>query len=117
MARGTLPVQEVDPQDGLTDLVFTNADAVDGHLFSQKHGDVWVMVKTGATTTIVTAPITTTVQGVTPAGKTFSIGANKFCLIPPLPLSDYGQASDNVWLNLSAATNVSLAAFRRKLSR
>jgi len=117
MARGTLAIQEVDLQDGLLSVTFTAVDAVDGHQASQKLGDVFFLVKTTGTATVATAPITKTVAGVTPAGKTFSFGSSVIGVIPVLPLDVYGQASNNVWLNFSSATGASVAAVRFKSSR
>ena len=108
MARQTLTPQQLS-RSGITPS-FTAAH-VDGHKMANG-GTEYLHVKTGDTATVVTIQTPGTVDGLAVAERTISIGTSSERLIGPFPRQTYNQGSEEVYVDLSAITNVTLAAFR-----
>lgn len=113
MARIVLAVQQIVDEGILP--VYTAAPAlVDGHSI-EGTGNVFLHVKTGATPTNVTITTGGTLQGEPVADKVVVIGATSERLIGPFPPALYNQAGvvpPVVWVDFSAITTVTCAAFR-----
>jgi hypothetical protein len=109
MAATALTVTDISRSGVVPTLTAFNAD---GHLLPNT-GCEFVMVTNGSGSSVnVTAAITKTVDGVTPAVKTIAIAAGATKLFGPFKPEEYNNASAQVALAVSLATSVTIQALR-----
>jgi hypothetical protein len=60
----------------------------------------------------VTATITKTVDGVTPAGKVITVAAGTTALFGPFPPSQYNNSAGQVAIGYSATTTITVQALQ-----
>jgi hypothetical protein len=109
MAATALTVTDISRSGVIPTLAAAN---VDGHLLPNT-GREFVMVTNGdASPHTVTAAITKTVDGVTPAGKQITIAAGATKLFGPFKPEEYNNASAQVALTFDAVTSVTIQALR-----
>lgn len=108
MARTALTVQQI-VRGGLTPS-YAAANA-DGHSLPNG-GTEFIHVKTGGTGTTVTIQTPGTVDGLAVAERTIVIGTSSERMIGPFPRQTYNQAADEVYIDFSSVTTVTIAAIR-----
>jgi hypothetical protein len=109
MAATALTVTDISRTGVVPTLAAANAD---GHLLPND-GQVFVMVTNGdGSPHTVTAAITKTVDGVTPAGKVLTLAAGATKLFGPFKPDEYNNASGQVALSFDAVTSVTIQALR-----
>lgn len=109
MARTALTVQQI-VRSGLNPS-YASAN-VDGHSLPNG-GTEFVHVKNGGGSSItVTAQTPGTVDGLAIADRTVSVPNGGERIIGPFPRATYNQGADEVFLDFSAVTSVTIAAFR-----
>lgn len=109
MARQSLTTQQI----ALTGVVpsFSNAHT-DGHAFGNRGGRTYLEVKNGSGSSInvtLVTPITVGERAV--ADDVVAVAAGDTRKIGPFDESTYNNPDGTVWVNLSATTSVTLAAF------
>ncbi len=108
MARVNLVVQRISPTG--TSVTYTAGDATNGHSF-RNDGSVVLHVKNGGTAAVtVTIPTPAKVAGMDVADASFSVAAGGDVFAGPFSPSVFNQADGTVWVDLSAASGVTLAA-------
>lgn len=109
MARTALAVQAIDV-DGITPSYA--AANVDGNSVANT-GDQFVHVKNGSASSVtVTIPTPAKVQGVDVADITVAVAAGAEAMIGPFPAGLFNQSGGVVYINYSAVTSVTVAAFK-----
>lgn len=112
MARTLITVQQV-TKAGVT-LSFSAATATDGNNFAND-GDVLLYVKNGGASPItVTVQTPAKIEGVDVAELTVSVSNASEKIIGPFPTSIFNQSDGTVYVDFSAVTSVTIAAFRTK---
>lgn len=114
MARTALTVNEISRAgiDSATTLAAANAD---GH-YVLNGGDVFLEVlNENAADCTVTVVSTRTIDGLAVADLEVVVEQNERMFIGPFPVQTFNQSSTNagsVWVNFSAVTDVTIAAWR-----
>jgi hypothetical protein len=109
MAATALTVTDISRAGVAPSLAAFNAD---GHLLPNT-GKEFVMVTNGSGSAVtVSAAIVKTVDGVTPAAKSMSVPAAGTKLFGPFKPEEYNNASAQVALSVSLATDVTIQALR-----
>src|SRR5687767_6438960 len=108
MARTALAVQSI-VRTGLTPAY--SAANVDGHSIPND-GRTFLHVKTVGTACNVSLKIPGTVDGQAVADKVIALGTNTERMIGPFPPQTYNQVGDEVNVDFSAVTAVTVAAIR-----
>lgn len=109
MARTAIAIQQIS-RAAITPT-YAAGDAANGHALPNS-GTEFIHVKTVGTGTTVTVSIPATVDGQAVSSKTYVLGTNTERMIGPFPPSIYNQPDSNVYIDLTSATSVTLAAFR-----
>ncbi len=108
MARTALTVQQI-TRAGLTPSY--SAANVDGHSIAN-NGTEFLHVKTGSTGCTVTVKTPGQVDGLDIAERTVVIGTSSERMIGPFPRGTYNQPGEEVHVDFSAVTQVTVAAIR-----
>lgn len=108
MARTALTIQQI-TRSGLTPSY--GAANVDGHSVANA-GEEILHVKTTSTGCTVTFLIPGKVDGQSVPGKAIVIGTASERFFGPYPPGIYNQASGEIYVDFSAVTGVTVAAFR-----
>jgi hypothetical protein len=109
MARTALTVQQIS-RAGLTPTY--GAANVDGHSFPNGGDREFLHVKTGGTGCTVTVQTPNTVDGLAIADRTYVIGTSSERMIGPFPRANYNQGAEEVYVDFSSVTTVTIAAVR-----
>ncbi len=108
MARVTVPLQTLDPEDSVV-LSYTAADATNDHAFTNT-GRVLLLVKNaGGSSVTVTIVSTPDARGRT-GDEVRAVAAATDALFGPFPRQGWNQSDESVHVDLSADTSVQLAA-------
>lgn len=110
MARTALTVQTIS-RSGLAPS-YSNGDATNDHQFLND-GKTFVHVKNGGGSSItVTIQTPGSVDGLAVADRDVTVANGAEKMIGPFPTATYNQSGGLVYLDLSADTSVTLAAFK-----
>lgn len=108
MARQDLAVQQV-TRAGLTPA--DTAAHVDGFQVPND-GQMFLRIKTVGSTTVVTVQIPAKVDGQAVTNRTYNLGTNTERMIGPFPPTTYNQGQNQVYVDFSVLTAVTIAAVR-----
>lgn len=109
MARTALTVQTIS-RSGIAPS-YASGDAANGHQFSN-NGKTFLHVKNGGGSSItVTIQTPGSVDGLAVADRTVTVANGAEKMIGPFPTTTYNQSGGLVYVDLSADTSVTLAAF------
>lgn len=108
MPRTALAVQQI-VRSGLTPN-YTAAN-VDGHSIPNG-GTEFIHVKTGASGVTVTIQTPNTVDGLAITDRQIVIGTSSERMIGPFPRNVYNQGAEEVYIDFSQVTTVTIAAIR-----
>lgn len=110
MARTALTVQQITRSAITPSYAAAN---VDGHSVPND-GQMFLHIKTGGTGATVTVQIPTKVDGIAVAngGRQYVIGTSTERMIGPFPPGSYNQGANEVYVDFSSVTTVTIAAIR-----
>ena len=109
MARTELSLQNVD-RDGL-EATYT-ALIADGHKFTNNGEEMFIHVVNGATGFTLTILTPQTVDGLSVADRTISIGANEEHFVGPFPVGNYNQSDGMVYVDYRDVADGTIAALK-----
>ena len=115
MANVELSIQDA-ARGGLV-LAYTTSTTVPPLTASDRfqipnNGNVQIMVKNGATATIVTVESPSTVDGLAVADRTVTVAANTDAVLGPYPPSVYNDSDGNLNISFDDVAHVSIVAIR-----